>query len=897
MKLRFCLQYITRWGEQLYVTIEYVTSKGKKRRIEIPMNTDDGQYWWIESMALDSSGDRITLFKYIYEVRNSDGKMTRREWSLIPRLVPFRQSLSYVMNDAWRDIPDELYLFTNAYQTSVHGVLSERFALKQIVLYGRTLLFYVSAPQLRKGQSVALCGSHPALGSWNASRYIMMQYAGQSMWVLSVNAVAVGAYFEYKYVTVDNETGDLLDWEDGDNRSYDCRGLHGQVVHVINGGMFRTKAQAWRASGVSLSVLSLIGGHSCGAGDFGLLKLVVDWAERTGMKVLSLQPINDIGEYAGTGSNPFSVISVHAIDPVYIDLEAVGAQSDCALLSEFHNRFAELGMTDVIDVESARKLKLSYLHHFFKTDRTFVENDDGYKRFVSSNSYWLPAYAAFCILSKLNSTHDFHKWPDFSSYDDKQVDTFLEANKADADFIYYVQYHLHMQLERASAYARSKGIFLMCDVSERIAEHSVEVWMNPKLFVHGLNVGVKPDEQHKFGKKLEVPVCDWHAANRSGNDWWQRRFLHIGKYFDGVCLNNVKEYFLNWVLNGSATNGVLGHFIPSLPYSPGEIEQRGLKFRKEFFTKPFINDTLLNRLFGAHSQYVKTHFLDVRRYGMYELRHDYDTQVKINEYFSGRTDENSIWIRDGLLRLVENVLFVEDALRPGMYHPRIYAYREFVYNALSDNDRGAFMRLYYDYYFQRNNSLWAECGFRNLSGIFSDTTLLVCADGMGKIPEIIAPVLQELRMLAFDIQIKPKMPGLEFTPLNANRYLSVATISTFGMPPLRVWWRSDHRKTQRFYSQMLQKDGIAPTDLPAGIAEEIIARHLYCPSMLCVLSVEDWLAMDPVLCDKGARCRQAVHGPVAVDCWRRRMRLNIEQVMTCGEFNNKIRTMIKRSRR
>ena len=207
-----------------------------------------------------------------------------------------------------------------------------------------------------------------------------------------------------------------------------------------------------------------------------------------------------------------------------------------------------------------------------------------------------------------------------------------------------------------------------------------------------------------------------------------------------------------------------------------------------------------------------------------------------------------------------------------MYHPRIYAYREFVYNALSDDDRGAFMRLYYDYYFQRNNSLWAECGFRNLSGIFSDTTLLVCADGMGKIPEIIAPVLQDLRMLAFDIQVKPKMPGLEFTPLNANRYLSVATISTLGMP-------------------------IAPTDLPAGIAEEIIARHLYCPSMLCVLSIDDWLAMDSVLCDKGARCRQAVHGPVDVDCWRRRMRVNIEQVMACGEFNNKIRTMIKRSRR
>jgi 4-alpha-glucanotransferase len=96
---------------------------------------------------------------------------------------------------------------------------------------------------------------------------------------------------------------------------------------------------------------------------------------------------------------------------------------------------------------------------------------------------------------------------------------------------------------------------------------------------------------------------------------------------------------------------------------------------------------------------------------------------------------------------------------------------------------------------------------------------------------------------------------------------------------------------------MLQKEGRAPEQLPVHLAEEIIARHLYCPSMLCVLQLQDWLAMDSEL-----RCKQPqqerVNNPSDPDNrWQYRMHLTIEQLLEASRFNNKVRTMIQRSRR
>ena len=57
---------------------------------------------------------------------------------------------------------------------------------------------------------------------------------------------------------------------------------------------------------------------------------------------------------------------------------------------------------------------------------------------------------------------------------------------------------------------------------------------------------------------------------------------------------------------------------------------------------------------------MRDNFLVPLAYGLYGLREEYNTQRKVQACFEGRNDENSLWIRDGLYRLISDVLFVED---------------------------------------------------------------------------------------------------------------------------------------------------------------------------------------------------------------------------------------------
>jgi len=96
---------------------------------------------------------------------------------------------------------------------------------------------------------------------------------------------------------------------------------------------------------------------------------------------------------------------------------------------------------------------------------------------------------------------------------------------------------------------------------------------------------------------------------------------------------------------------------------------------------------------------------------------------------------------------------------------------------------------------------------------------------------------------------------------------------------------------------MLQKEGRAPRQLPAHLAEQIVARHLYGPSMLCMISLQDWLATDTNL-----RRKQPYEERINVPSdpfnrWRYRMHITIEQLEKEEKFNQKLRTMIERSRR
>ena len=888
MKLKFTIHYHTAWGESLHVSIHFHSQDGTVRHQNLLMQTEDGEQWTLETAALMSRQHPLSHIVYRYQVENADEQVLRREWDMVPRIYHFDASKDYFFPDEWRDRPLPLHLYSNAYLTTVHGARDEQVEALRLPLFRRTIVFRVSAPQLKPGQCVAVCGSHPAIGSWSTSRYLKMDYAGMHEWMLSVNAQGWMMPVEYKFVVVDTQSHELLAWEEGDNRSVPVECVDGQVL-VLHGGHLRLCEQPWRAAGVVIPVFSLRSEHSYGVGDFGDLRRMVDWAVQTGMSFIQTLPVNDTTtDGRWHDSYPYNIVSAFALHPHYVDLEAAGTLRSRQRMMQYERRRQELNALPYSDYEAVGRVKDEYLRELFAEQGERVLASKECQAFIAANEFWLKPYAQWQCAhhSSLTSHHS----PLTSHH-----------------FIYYVQYLLHVQLMAAADYARSKGVVLKGDLPIGVNRDSAETSQHPQLFHLDSQTGAPPDTFSRQGQNWGFPTYNWTTEPESKRDvaeyhpslvdWFRRRLQHMQQYFDAFRIDHVLGFFRIWEIPAEAVSGVLGHFSPALPLTVSEIEYFGLPFRKELFTRPFINDRLVERLFGIHAQYVRENFLVRKAYGLYDLQPDYDTQRKVDTLFAERRDENSLWIRDGLMQLLSDVLFVEDPREADMYHPRIGVTTEPIFEALSAEEKDAFLRLYNNYYYQRHNFYWGQQALRRLPEVLADCRMLVCAEDLGMLPDCVEPVLDELRILTLEIQQMPKQQGFEFAHLDANPIRSVCTISTHDMSPLRLWWQENPERRQRFYVTMLQKEGRAPEQLPAHLAEEIIARHLYCPSMLCLLSLQDWLSMDMELRRKNPQDERINTPSDPYNRWQYRMHLTIEELLAATKFNSKLRTMIQRSRR
>ena len=152
-----------------------------------------------------------------------------------------------------------------------------------------------------------------------------MQYAGQSVWTVAINVEVMREPIEYKYVIVDDKTHSLEDWEEGDNRIVDFDRMPDGEVRVLDGGLMRKREKQWKAAGVVLPVFALRSEKSCGVGDFGDLRLLVDWAAANDMRVIQLLPVNDTTmQHNWNDSYPYNTISVNALHPQYVNLDEAG---------------------------------------------------------------------------------------------------------------------------------------------------------------------------------------------------------------------------------------------------------------------------------------------------------------------------------------------------------------------------------------------------------------------------------------------------------------------------------------------------------------------------------------------------------------------------------------------
>ena len=893
MNLKFNINYRTRFGEELVLNIINGDTEARYR-----MMTADGERWTFK-LNLPAQKHQSTLV-YYYEVERG-GQKIRCEWTTIRHMLELTavHGASYTVFDRWSDIPEDSYLYSSAFTNCVRG--REPQPIQQSS-FGATVRLVVRAPQLRSDDRLAVIGKGDALGNWDASKAIPMTEHQFNEWVVDIDTSKfTDRKLEFKFIAVNTKNQSASLWETGYNRTIELPLIEQKEVIVYNLDQAFFPLYNVRLAGTLVPVFSLRSEGSFGVGDFGDLKSMINLVYATGQRVLQILPVNDTTTtHSWQDSYPYSCISIFAIHPQYVDLRQLPALTNAKQRNDFEALREQLNALPQIDYEQVNTAKIKYLRLLFAQEGSKVLSSKGFKQFMLQAGSWLVPYAQYCVLRDKYGTACFSQWPDHNTWNEADRNKLLRISSQEyheASFWYYVQYILHNQLLEAHQYARKKHVILKGDIPIGVSRYGCDVWTEPRYFNLNGQAGAPPDDFSVNGQNWGFPTYNWDAMLKDGCQWWIRRFQNMAQYFDAYRIDHVLGFFRIWEIPVNAVHGLLGQFQPALGMTREEIESYGLSFLEHQFCEPFIANWVLDRIFHERADEVKTKYLDYDHDDIWKLKPAYDTQRKIEKAFDGVTDEHELHLRDGLYSLVSDVLFVRDHKDNSKFHPRISAQFNFTYEALYDNDKAAFNRLYNDYFYRRNNQFWYDEAMKKLPVLVQATRMLVCAEDLGMVPDCVSWVMNELRVLSLEIQSMPKDPHVRFGHLNRNPYRSVCTFSTHDMPTLRQWWDEDISRTQDYFNSMLYHEGPAPHPLPGWLARDIVSRQLASPSVLCVLSIQDWLAMDERLRLKDADAERINIPANPHYYWRYRMHVSIEKLMNDASFTENVRDLVKQSGR
>ena len=896
MNLYFNIDYQTVFGEELVLNLLSPDNAGVREITPLRMETHDGMRW---SCVLNNIPKTSPFLDYYYTLERGD-QVLRREWTLETHRLELKATKAerVIIYDHWIDIPADAYLYSSAFTDCIcrHDRITPNAHN-----FAQTIRFKVRAPQLRHNERLAVLGSEDALGNWSPLAAVPMVEHNYNEWWVDIDAKRLhNRRFELKFVALDEDVDVTPLWEQGSNRVIDLPDMSDGETIVYELPEARFDIYNLKCAGTLVPVFSLRSNDSFGVGDFGDLRKMVDWVAHTRQRLLQVLPINDTTiTHTWTDSYPYSCISIFALHPQYADLNALPDIADEAKREEMEKLRQELNALPQIDYERVNAAKNEYLRILFEQEGKKTLASQAFKAFFENTKSWLVPYAQYSLLRDKNGTADFSQWPDHNTWDeaDRQA---LSSPRTKAykevSFYYFVQFVLGSQMKAVHEYARERGVVLKGDIPIGVNRYGCDVWMEPRYFNLNGQAGAPPDDFSANGQNWGFPTYNWEEMIADGCTWWVRRFCNMSNYFDAYRIDHVLGFFRIWEIPTHSVHGLLGQFAPALAMTISEIEAYGLQF-KEDYLQPYISDDVLERVFHDHAQEVRDKYVDGIGNGRYRMRQEYDTQRKVEKAFEGKSDEVSIMLRDGLYALISDVLFLRDHKDPEKYHPRIAVQLDFVYETLSEHEKYVFNKLYNDYYYRRNNQFWYREAMRKLPRLVDATRMLVCAEDLGMVPDCVPWVMNELRILSLELQSMPKDPSVRFGHLSRNPYRSVCTISSHDMPTLRQWWDEDEERTQDYYNTMLYRGGEAPHPLPGWLARDIISRHLTSPSMLCVISIQDWLAIDENLRLPDANAERINIPANPKHYWRYRMHLTIEQLMAEHRFNDNIADLIVQSGR
>lgn len=898
----FRLPYYTQWGQSLLISGSHslLGSGNVKQGLKLsPFHQGDELVW----------RGKITVAigfqcEYKYYLVDDDRNVLRWEAGNKRKLTlpeGIRGGEVLEIHDLWQTASETLF-HSNAFKSVIFSGCQIEQEISSSSWKDNdqqdfvVIQFNISCPLIKEGTTVGIMGTASRLGQWRVQDGLKLCYAGDSIWRADCLVRKDEFPIKYKYYKTSVQGTSM---EVGPNRELDVDFASNNLPNYVSlsDGAFRE--MPWRGAGVAVPVFSIRSNDDVGVGEFLDLKLLVDWAVQSGFHLVQLLPINDTSVHGmWWDSYPYSSLSVFALHPLYLRVQALSANIPEDIEKEILREKERLNGKNV-DYEATMAAKLSIAKKIFNSEKDNILNSSAFLKFFSENEEWLKPYAAFCFLRDFFETSDHSQWGRFANFSEDKLEKLVSKESLHHDIIrfhYYIQFHLHLQLSEAAAYAIKNKVVLKGDLPIGVDRNSVDTWVYPSLFRMNTSTGAPPDYYSKTGQNWGFPTYNWEEMSKDNYAWWRARLTQMAKYFSAYRIDHILGFFRIWELPDHALTGLVGKFRPSIALSKDELEQEGI-WDFDRLTRPYIRQEILQEKFESFWPIIASTFLIEYQKNCYEFKEDSNTEKKIVAKLSS-SPEKSIWLekeeelRDDLFDLLKDVVLIRDPEDNKSFYPRFNLEDTLSFKNLDEHSKNVLKRLYYDYYFCRQEALWSQNALKTLPVLLNASNMLACGEDLGLVPACVHPVMEELGLIGLRIQRMPNEPGLEFGIPSEYKYMTVCAPSCHDCSTMRAWWEEDEERRSRFYKNVVGSSEAPPSRCTPEIAHFILQQHFEAPSMWAIFPLQDLLALKEEYMTRPAT-EETINDPsTPKHYWRYRVHVTLESLLEDTDLTTTIKDLV-----
>lgn len=350
-----------------------------------------------------------------------------------------------------------------------------------------------------------------------------------------------------------------------------------------------------------------------GIGDTRAVLETIDFCAAHHFAVLQLLPIHEtVGDHS-----PYNPISAHALSPALLTLEpekVPGLQPETLQRLAADSWLSQLREGPVKHL-SVHSLKLEIL---LEAARGFEEQATGtpelvaeFEQFQKDEASWLPGYTLFRVLvHEYDNNAHWEQWrPEHHTPADAEawLNTHPERERLDSlrRALAYIQWVAQRQWQEVRAYADTKGVRLMGEMSFGVSRNGVDAWCHPELFDRDWSMGTRPvsyfdtnKDSERWGQNWGLPPYRWENHRSEGFAWLRGRLRSEAQFFHICRLDHLRGYFRGYMFpwqGGSQhaefatlseeealgrTHGRLPRFVPGPDEDPTTAAMNDLQGRE-----------------------------------------------------------------------------------------------------------------------------------------------------------------------------------------------------------------------------------------------------------------------------------------------------------------------------